>query len=248
MSRSPNTPQRSSEFGILNSESTALIPHSAFRIPHSEAGFTLVELIIVSALLMIVGGGLFTTFMTGQTSYLTADAYVQVQQEARRGFDNMVRELREAGAETGQNIAAVSGLATNSQLNFQMARGYNTELGSVTTTPKGCQTPPAICWGSENATGQWVHYALVSTDGSVATTNDNQIIRCVDTTASPSIITATTVCSGGRRVLANHVKSASFKYTSGIITVSLQVEYKSPLLPSGSQATPLLTSQVKLRN
>ena len=243
MSLLSRLPQRRSEFGIGNSESTACIPHSAFRIPHSEAGFTLVELIIVSALLMIVGGGLFTTFITGQTSYLSADAYVQVQQEARRAFDNMVRELREAGAQTGQNITVADGLAANSQLNFQIARGYNSEPACQAPKPVG------ICWGSDNATGEWVHYALVSTDGNLATTNDNQIIRCVDATPSPSII-ATTGCSGGRRVLANHVQSLSFNYSPGtkVITVSLRVQYSSPLLPSGSQATPLLTSQVKLRN
>jgi Tfp pilus assembly protein PilW len=198
---------------------------------------------IVSALLMIVGGGLLTTFITGQTSYLSADAHIQVQQEARRAFDNVVRELREAGAQAGQNITTTAGLAANSQLNFQIARGYNSE--------PSCQVPtPTICWGSENATGQWVHYALVSSDGNLNTTNDNQLIRCVDTSQNPGII-ATTSCSGGRRVLANHVRSASFAYVGGTtqtITVTVQIQYTSPLLPSGSQATPTLTSQVRLRN
>ena len=229
MTRSPSTPQRSWEFGIGNSESTVFIPHSACRIPHCEAGFTLVELIVVSALLLIVGGGLLTAVMTGQTSYLSADAYVQVQQETRRAFDSVVRELREAGNVTSTPLNT---WPTN-QLNFQIALGYN---------QVGC--PNAICWGSEDATKPWVHYATLLPGSG----NRAQLIRWLDTTPTPGVPGSCppSTC----RVLANHVKSASFKYTSGtkVITVSLQVEYKSPLLPSGSQATPSLTSQVKLRN
>ena len=204
-----------------------------------KSGFTLVELIVVSALLMIVGGGLLTTFITGQTSYLSADAYVQVQQEARRAFDNVVRELREAG-----NVTPTG--ATN-QLNFQIARGYNTEPGSATTSPQGCQSPPAICWGSENATGEYVHYATLAAGSG----NAAQLIRWTD--GNPVLTwSAGTACTAAAscRVLANHVNSANFNYASGtkVVTVSLKIQYNSPLLPGGSQSTPTLISQVKLRN
>jgi len=208
-------------------------------------GFTLVELIVVSALLMIVGGGLFTVFMTGQISYLSADAYVQVQQEARRAFDNVVRELREAGPSTGPPppIISVTGPpypATN-QLNFQIARGYNSEPPCQSPNPVG------ICWGSETPTGigEWVHYATLLP----GTGNTAQLIRWRDT--DPVGGTPPSPCSAPTcRVLANHVQSASFNYNGGtkVVTVTLQIRYNSPLLPSGSQATPTLTSQVKLRN
>lgn len=206
----------------------------------SANGFTLVELIVVSALLMIVGGGLLTTFMTGQTSYLSADAYVQVQQEARRAFDNVVRELREAGSVDPVN-------STVNYLNFQIARGYNSEPACQAPNPVG------ICWGSDDPTaagsGDWVHYATIGAG------NAAQLIRwTTDTGPAATWGGATCNVAARCRVLANHVNTdianSIFNYTSAtkVITVKLQIRYTSPLLPSGSQATPTLTSQVKLRN
>jgi len=193
----------------------------------------LVELIVVSALLMIVGGGLLTTFLTGQTSYLSADAYVQVQQEARRAFDNVVRELREAGTVT------VTGAGVTNQLNFQIARGYNSEPACQAPNPVG------ICWGSENATGEYVHYATIGLG------NAAQLIRWRDTIVGPAPPTSCTPATSCR-VMANHVvrSSTNFAYNGGtkVITVTLKIQYNSPLLLTGSQATPTLTSQVKLRN
>ena len=88
-------------------------------MPDQRKGFTLTEILIVAALLLILGVGLLTVFLNGQTSYLSADAYVQVQQESRKAFDNAVQELRSAGN--------VSLSADAKQLHFQIARGYNTE-------------------------------------------------------------------------------------------------------------------------
>jgi len=206
------------------------------RRPVNARGYTLVELMIVAVVFLIIGGGLLTTLLTGRTSYLSADAYLTVQQESRRAFDTMVRELREAGN--------VTPAATNAnQLNFQIARGYNTEVS--------CQNPAAICWGSDNATNEWVHYKIVN--NLETPRNPWQLIRYRDGAsggAPPAQCNAP-----GCRVLSNNVRAPgvnpnAFQYDSAnkVLTITLQNAYANPALPTGQQATAVLTSRVKLRN
>ena len=158
-------------------------------------GFTLVEVMIVALLFLVVGGALLTTFLTGRTSYLSSDAFVLVQQEARRAFDVMVRELREASASGGCAANATNG---GLQLNFQVAQGYN-QAGCPNTAccPSG-NCANAICWGSEVAGNPWIHYALVDGDGNAATGNDRQLVRSLNKNAERNNVSAA-AC----RVLAN---------------------------------------------
>jgi len=209
------------------------VPWPVSRGP--SQGFTLIELMMVSLLLTIIGGGLLTAFLSGQTSYLSADAYVQVQQEARKGFDNMIRELRESKPSTASPTMD-NGNGAGSQLNLQIARGYNIA---------GCDTPPAICWGSEAANGQWVHYAVVGTSP------NKQLVRCVNASEAGAITSG-----AGCRVLANKIKvpnsanSATFTFSApdNSVTMNLEVELQNAVLPTGRQTTGVVTSRVRLRN
>ena len=209
--------------------------------PHSPSdGFTLTEIIIVAALFLILGAGLLTTFLTGQASYLSADAYIQVQQEARKAFDNMLRELREAGAEPGNAVQVKLPGNPGRQLDFQIALGY---------------AGGAITWGNENGATQWVHYLI--TNNQVVTTGQDaaQLVRC----ATPGQNDPLTAPYAGCRVLANYVdgSTSSFAYDAGnkVVTPTIEVRYRNPRLPGGTsaaaggfQTTGLLTSRVKLRN
>jgi Tfp pilus assembly protein PilW len=196
----------------------------------------------VAVLFIVLVAGLLTTFLTGRTSYLSADAYIQVQQEGRRAFDTMVRELRESG----QVTVTADGVNGSSRLHFQIARGYNTEAGAP---PLGCTVPPSICWGSDTTTGEWVHYSLIGAAG-----NTRQLIRYrgVQGAAPPASCTAANDC----RVLANYIRhpnednTALFLYDAATqtVTVNLQTELLNPVLPTGRITSPLLTSRVRLRN
>ena len=205
------------------------------RISRSpEHGFTLVEMLIVIVLLFIVGGGMLSTFLTGQASFMSGEAYVQVQQEARRAFDVMVRELREAQITT---------LTNPKQINFQVALGYNDRVA--------CQNPARTCWGGENVVGKWLHYAIIGA-GSAA-----QLVRYVDTSATGS--PPATCVSPNCRVLANNIRfetdttkpvfnTFAYDSTNKVVTITLQIERNNSRLPGGRQATPVLSSRVKLRN
>ena len=189
---------------------------------HAARGFTLVEMIVVSVLFLFVIAGLMMTFLTGQTSYVASDAYIQVQQEARRAFDSIVQEARGAGGA----ITPATG-----QLDFQTALGYNLGLA-------GC-TANQVCWGAkdQNNTDQpgWrLRYRVSGT----------QLVR--------EIVNGAGVVEAGTRVLANTVNSTgtSFAWNAGerIVTVTLQCRYQNPRLPGGEQTIGPLTARVRLRN
>ena len=74
---------------------------------------------MAGGILALVIGALLVTFLSGQSSYLSMDASIQVQEETRRAFDTMVRELREAG----QVLSCVS--PSCQTLDFKLALGYN---------------------------------------------------------------------------------------------------------------------------
>lgn len=190
-------------------------------------GFTLTEMIIVSALAMILGGALITIFLTGQASYLSADSYIQVHQEARRALDAMVRELREAKV-PGVTFAAAPAL------NFQIALGFDLN-GTYAACPDN-----EVCWGAVDSTGtlqpDWtIRYSLSGT----------QLVRQLFNGG---------VAQGALRVLANQVDAAdtSFAWNADAsvrtVTIKIRVRDTNSRLPGGSMATNILTSQVRLRN
>ena len=196
-------------------------------------GFTLVEAVVVVGLLLLIVGGLVTVLLTGQASYLSADAYVQVQQEARRALDSVVRELRESGT-VSCGTAAVTASCTGTQLNFQVARNYDPTGG-------------AIVWGSDNADNEYVHYAVVA-----AADGTSQLIRYRDAAAAgaPPGTCTPPAC----RVLANYVDPATTVFAwdaaaaNRTVTITLEIEYQNARLPGRSQTTGPLTSRVRLRN
>jgi len=187
----------SSEFIVDSSESTA---NYELRTKNYElkCGFTLVEILVVSVLMLVLGGALLTVFLVGQTSSISADAYIQVQQEARKALDIMVRELRES-AKVSCNIAAwpagaLQECTTNTndrRLNFQVVLGYGT------TSP--CNPDPGICLGANNVKNNWVHYAIIN-----GPNGTKQLVRYVDASelgATPAVCNPASC-----RVLANNVK------------------------------------------
>ena len=193
-------------------------------------GFTLVETMIVTLIAVVIGAAVLTSLMVGRTTFIFSDASALVQQEARRAFDNTVRELRES-ATMSCGEAATTASCTNDRVNFQIVRGYD----AATQT---------LQLGSEASNGEFVHYIITG-----AGTNA-QLVRC--RSAAATTATASFGDFSGCRVLANYVNGgpSTFSWDSpgNVVTVTLEVEYRHPILPTGSRRTGVLTSRVRVRN
>ena len=195
----------------------------------SRAGLVLLpELLITVLLVSLVTGLLAITSLMSQRSYATTGAINQVQGEARRAFDTMATELRQAG---GSISAGVSGATS---VSFQVPLGYNLSSPCVAN---------AVCWGARD------RFGIVRSGWKVR-------YRQVGTQLRREILNwPFSLLQSGWTVLANNISSAWFIYTwvdvnTRTVTIQLQTQVTSSGLPGGSvRASPTpLVMQVRLRN
>ena len=194
-------------------------------------GLTLTELLITAAIFMAIGGTLAMSLLMNQRSFVTSEAYTYVQQQARRALDAMVKELREAGNMDSPATSSNQDFTNATRVNFQIARNYDsTQCGG-------------ICWGSDTATGGWVHYLLDATTNA----NDVRLLRC-QSTSSDTAISDVSAC----RTMSNNVQTFQADYANSTKTVTLRLENRvasQRIATGGLSTTPApLRTQVKLRN
>jgi type II secretory pathway pseudopilin PulG len=187
-------------------------------------------MLVVVAIFGGLLGALTTSLTMNRTVHLSAEASIQVQQEARRALDLVVKELHQAGHVNGD-----ASIATPVQrLDFQISRGYDAIACG------------GICWGTDDPslpTG-WVHYMVDTTL--------NRIVRCL----TAGRLDAMPADYAGCRVLANHVNANvantafTYDHTARIVTIQLQTQMPSAQLPGGNiQVSPTsLVSRIPLRN
>jgi type II secretory pathway pseudopilin PulG len=199
-----------------------------------RGGFNLVETLVVVVTLMGLVGVLFLSLTMSRTSYVSADTSVQLQQEARRALDNMVKELREAGrVNNGASIAAPG----VQRLDFQIATGYDAVACG------------GVCWGTDDTAfpSGWLHYVLDTADP-----QNVRFMRC----ATANRLDPMPAGFAGCRVLTSRIDASlantAFTYDHPALTVAirLQAVITSQALGGGSMAlspTPL-TTRIRLRN
>jgi prepilin-type N-terminal cleavage/methylation domain-containing protein len=61
-------------------------------------GFTLVEVMVTTIIVGVIGVGFYGVLHTGSNTYYMDSNTLELQQQARNGLDRMVRELRQASA------------------------------------------------------------------------------------------------------------------------------------------------------
>jgi prepilin-type N-terminal cleavage/methylation domain-containing protein len=185
-------------------------------------GMTLFEMLVVTIVFGIIAAVVFLAASSSQTSYLSTETAVYVQQQARQALSDMERELRQAG---GAIATAIN------QIDFQANLGYN----------QAAPCPPnAVCWGAldqlgANQSGWRVRYRLAGT----------QLVReLLDGAGAPQA--GTRVLAND----VTSIQFTYVGGTARIVTVQLQVQRLSPFLPGGGLAVAPapLVSRIKLRN
>jgi prepilin-type N-terminal cleavage/methylation domain-containing protein len=181
-------------------------------------GFTVLELVISITIFAVLSGLVLVSLLTGNRTFATSQALMNVQQDARRALQNMTRELRGAGG-------TISGWGTN-QFDFELGLGYDL------TAVAGCAAGQ-FCWGATDSNGAsngaWkVRYTLIGT----------QLVR--------QVLDAASLPQGLSRVLANNVAAVTFVDVGGgqnTVGILLQV-----VDPNGVTTSPgTLNAQVRLR-
>ena len=197
-------------------------------------GFTILELQLSAVVFAGILAVLLVSLLMSRASYLSADAYVQLQQEARRAFDEMARELRGAG-QVNNNAAILDPGAQ--RLDFQIAHGFDASICG------------GICWGTDAVPlpNGWIHYVLDTTNPQTA-----RLMRCVTANRLDPMPANFLGC----RVLANSLSptlaNSLFTYdpATRTVLVKLQTSVTSQQLPGGGMVvSPApLALRVRLRN
>lgn len=93
------------------------------RVNLNNDAFTLIELMVVMAMIGIVTGSIYGIFVSSNRSYRTQDKVVEVQQNVRVGIDFMARDIRAAGfdpqgtADAGIEVATATKVRFTSDMN-----------------------------------------------------------------------------------------------------------------------------------
>ena len=128
-----------------------------------QRGFTLTELLVVTAVLGLILAGVVTIQMQGQQAYLFGSHRVEAQQNNRSALELMVRELRSAQSVTAATNCSLTSLnpsvtfvdENGQTIQYQLFSGTTlnrtvTVAGTPTTTPLigGVQTLKMSCYST----------------------------------------------------------------------------------------------------
>jgi prepilin-type N-terminal cleavage/methylation domain-containing protein len=158
----------------------------------AEGGFTLPELLIVVAILLIVVTSLSSVLVSATHTELDASLRFQAQAQARAGLDQFRREIHCAGSVTDTSGTALTAGTAYSAIDFQLSSVCPT-TGGVTRYVTWCTS------ASTQVTGDYALYRVTATALPRPTCSTAGKIRWADylTTSTPFCVPSTTVaCSG----------------------------------------------------
>jgi len=194
-------------------------------------GFTFVEVLITTSILMVISVAIFSVFMTGVSSWQIGESRTQGQQETRRAMEMMSRELHLSSAYHLQvlndsGIQAYSGTRIIFQIPVYSQQQIQLDTGGQ------------LLWGAEGTQSYWISYRLVIPEGETT----GQLKRLVLASNKTTEISSA--------VLANRVAAIEFNgFPNNTYTPSsIEIILIKRNLVKGVETDMLLKSRAWLRN
>lgn len=192
-------------------------------------GFSMVELLVVIGICGLMLSGIFTTFMTGQSTWYTADSAIELRENLRVSSEKMTRELRESGFNSAGTIqvAVVDGGGANSTdlLRFSMPVLCNSATALLDTNGNVAYWGAPLTWGctssscmDANDSCATVEYKYVQYE----ITSSNELVRKV---LSPALVVAR------QDTIASNVTNMQITTSAdqNVITIQLTAQKLSPM-------------------
>lgn len=209
----------------------------------AEDGFTLVELVVASVILLIVIASLSGVLVSATHSAVDANNRFQAQEQARTGLTQLVRELHCAGStsSTIPSLTDTSGATLNPGVAYSGITAY---VSSACATSGGQNLYVTWCTAQSTLnTSDWALYRVTSTSAptSSAPLNCSSAgkVKWADylTTSTPFCLPTTTVSCGNPAVY----RPAS---SLPMLHVTMPVDLKGP----GTTDAYNVVDDIALRN
>jgi prepilin-type N-terminal cleavage/methylation domain-containing protein len=171
----------------------ARLPRSLRARAAAEGGFTLVELIVTLAILLIIVASLSSVLVSATHTEVDANKRFQAQEQARTGLAQLTRELHCASSVTVTNTAGTALVAGSSGSRIAAT------LPSTCTTSGGVTLFVTWCTSASTLnTSDWALYRVTSTTAAPLCTASGKI-KWADylTTSTPFCLPSTTAACGG---------------------------------------------------
>jgi Tfp pilus assembly protein PilW len=136
------------------------------RQSNDATGFSMLELLVATAIFMVIGGAIFSVLFSSQLRYQSESGLTSAFQQANIVMDQIVRDVHSAGFPPPSSVAS-----TTSQkyyaLPFPWSSGYPALPPSCTVGTGGtCAIPgdfDLILEADQGSGVQWIRYSLVNT-------------------------------------------------------------------------------------
>ena len=192
-------------------------------------GYTMVEMLVVVAISAFMLTSMFTTLMTGQATWFTADSAIELRDNIRMSSEKIARELRESGFDSTHTaqVTVFDGTGVNATdiLRFSMPVLCNTVTSLLDASGNVAHWGAPLTWGCTTSscmdadnTCATVEYKYVQYE----INSSNQLVRKI---LSPALAVAR------QETIASNVTNTQITTSvdQNVITIQLTAQKLSPL-------------------
>jgi prepilin-type N-terminal cleavage/methylation domain-containing protein len=192
-------------------------------------GFSMVEMLVVVAISAFMLTSIFTTLMTGQATWFTADSAIELRDNIRMSTEKIARELRESGFDSTSTaqVTVLDGSGANATdiLRFSMPVLCNSATSLLDTNGNVAHWGAPLTWGCTTSSCMDANDSCASVEYKYVQyeiTASNQLVRKV---LSPALTVAR------QDIIASNLTNMQITVSADqhVVTIQLTAQKTSPL-------------------